>query len=175
MNKGLEIIEASYLFPVRHDQIEVLIQPQSVIHSMVEYIDGSMLAQLGTPDMRTPIAYAMGWPKRIAAPSARLDLAQIGSLTFPRPGLPRFSPPPRARAALEAGGSAPTVLNAANEVAVLAFLDRRIGFLDIAKIVGETLERIPRVKIDALEVVDEIDQKARAIARETIARNRVIN
>jgi 1-deoxy-D-xylulose-5-phosphate reductoisomerase len=175
MNKGLEIIEASYLFPVRRDQIDVLIQPQSVIHSMVEYIDGSVLAQLGTPDMRTPIAYAMGWPKRIAAPSPRLDLAQIGSLTFERPDYERFPALSLARAALEAGGSAPTVLNAANEVAVLAFLDRQIGFLDIAKIVGETLDRIPRVAIDALEVVAEIDQKARAIARETIARSRVIN
>jgi 1-deoxy-D-xylulose-5-phosphate reductoisomerase len=175
MNKGLEVIEAFYLFPVRKDQIDVLVHPQSVIHSMVEYIDGSVLAQLGTPDMRTPIAYAMGWPKRIAAPSPRLDLAAIGSLTFERPDYERFPALRLAREALDAGGSAPTVLNAANEVAVLAFLDRQIGFLDIAKIVGETLDRIPRVEIDALEVVAEIDQKARAIARETIARNRVIN
>jgi len=175
MNKGLEVIEAFYLFPVRKDQIDILVHPQSVIHSMVEYIDGSVLAQLGTPDMRTPIAYAMGWPKRIAAPSPRLDLAAIGSLTFERPDYERFPALRLAREALEAGGSAPTVLNAANEVAVLAFLDRQIGFLDIAKIVGETLDRIPRVEIEALEVVAEIDLKARAIARETIARNRVIN
>ncbi len=175
MNKGLEVIEAFYLFPVRKDQVDVVVHPQSVIHSMVEYIDGSVLAQLGTPDMRTPIAYAMGWPKRIAAPSPRLDLAAIGALTFEQPDYERFPALRLAREALEAGGSAPTVLNAANEVAVLAFLDRQIGFLDIAKIVGETLERIPRVEIDALDVVAEIDQKARAIARETIARNRVIN
>ncbi len=175
MNKGLEVIEAFYLFPVRKDQVDVLVHPQSVIHSMVEYIDGSVLAQLGTPDMRTPIAYAMGWPKRIAAPSPRLDLAAIGSLTFERPDFDRFPALRLARAALEAGGSAPTILNAANEVAVLAFLDRQIGFLDIAKIVGETLERIPQVEIDDLKVVAEIDRQARAVANETIARNRVIN
>lgn len=175
MNKGLEVIEAFYLFPVRKDQIDVLVHPQSVIHSMVEYIDGSVLAQLGTPDMRTPIAYAMGWPKRIAAPSPRLDLAAIGQLTFERPDYERFPALRLAREALEAGGSAPTVLNAANEVAVLAFLDRRIGFLDIAKIVGEALERIPRVEIDNLGVVAEIDRQARAIAGEAVARSRVIN
>ncbi len=175
MNKGLEVIEAFYLFPVRKDQVDVIVHPQSVIHSMVEYIDGSVLAQLGTPDMRTPIAYAMGWPKRIAAPSPRLDLAAVGQLTFERPDDERFPALRLARAALDAGGSAPTVLNAANEVAVLAFLDRQIGFLDIAKIVGETLERMPRVEIDDLAVVAEIDREARGIAGETIARNRVIN
>jgi len=175
MNKGLEVIEAFYLFPVRKDQVDVIVHPQSVIHSMVEYIDGSVLAQLGTPDMRTPIAYAMGWPKRIATPSARLDLASIGALTFEQPDLERFPALRLAREALDAGGSAPTVLNAANEVAVLAFLDRHIGFLDIAKIVGQTLERIPRIEIDALEMVADVDRQARAIARETIARGRVIN
>ncbi|MBL8662826.1 MAG: 1-deoxy-D-xylulose-5-phosphate reductoisomerase [Candidatus Odyssella sp.] len=175
MNKGLEVIEAFYLFPVRKDQVDVIVHPQSVIHSMVEYIDGSVLAQLGTPDMRTPIAYAMGWPKRIAAPSPRLDLAAVGQLTFERPDYERFPALRLARAALEAGGSAPTVLNAANEVAVHAFLDRQIGFLDIAKIVGETLDRIPCVAIDDLDVVAEIDREARAIAGEIIARNRVIN
>jgi 1-deoxy-D-xylulose-5-phosphate reductoisomerase len=175
MNKGLEVIEAFYLFPVRKDQIDIIVHPQSVIHSMVEYIDGSVLAQLGTPDMRTPIAYAMGWPNRVATPSPRLDLAAIGSLTFERPDPERFPALRLARAALEAGGSAPTVLNAANEVAVLAFLDRRIGFLDIAKIVGETLERMPPTAIDSLETVAEIDRDARAFAREAIERNRVIN
>lgn len=175
MNKGLEVIEAYYLFPVRKDQVDVIVHPQSVIHSMVEYIDGSVLAQLGTPDMRTPIAYAMGWPKRIAAPSPRLDLAAVGQLTFERPDYERFPALRLARMALDAGGSAPTVLNAANEVAVLAFLDRRIGFLDIAKIVGETLERMPRVEIDDLGVVAEIDREARTIAGEIVARNRVIN
>jgi 1-deoxy-D-xylulose-5-phosphate reductoisomerase len=175
MNKGLEVIEAFYLFPVRKDQVDVIVHPQSVIHSMVEYIDGSVLAQLGTPDMRTPIAYAMGWPKRIAAPSPRLDFAAVGQLTFEQPDYERFPALQLARAALEAGGSAPTVLNAANEVAVLAFLDRRIGFLDIAKFVGETLERLPRAEIDDLGVVAEIDREARTIAGEIIARNRVIN
>ncbi len=175
MNKGLEVIEAYYLFPVRKDQIDVIVHPQSVIHSMVEYIDGSVLAQLGTPDMRTPIAYAMGWPKRIATPSARLDLAAVGQLTFEKPDYERFPALRLAREALDAGGSAPTVLNAANEVAVLAFLDRQIGFLDIARIVRETLERIPRIEIDALDVVAEVDRQARAVAREIIAVNRVIN
>jgi 1-deoxy-D-xylulose-5-phosphate reductoisomerase len=175
MNKGLEVIEAFYLFPVKKDQVDVLVHPQSVVHSMVEYIDGSVLAQLGTPDMRTPIAYAMGWPKRIAAPSPRLDLAAIGALTFERPDLERFPALRVAREALDAGGSAPTVLNAANEVAVLAFLDRRIGFLDIAKIVGDTLEGIPRIEIDSLETVADVDREARVLAREKIARGRVIN
>jgi 1-deoxy-D-xylulose-5-phosphate reductoisomerase len=175
MNKGLEVIEAFYLFPIRKDQIDVLVHRQSVVHSMVEYIDGSVLAQLGTPDMRTPIAYAMGWPRRIAAPSPRLDLAEIGALTFERPDFDRFPALRLAREALDAGGSAPTVLNAANEVAVLAFLDRQIGFLDIAKIVRETLERVPIVAISALETVAEVDGQARAMAREAIARNRVVN
>ena len=171
MNKGLEVIEAYYLFPVTREQIEVVVHPQSVIHSMVEYVDGSVLAQLGTPDMRTPIAYAMSWPARMAAPSAKLDFANMGALTFEAPDLERFPALQHAFDALAAGRSAPTVLNAANEVAVHAFLDGRIGFLDIARIVGETLAKMPVSAIDCLETVDQIDAEARARAAELVTIN----
>jgi len=139
MNKGLELIEAYHLFPVEKDQIDVVIHPQSVIHSMVSYRDGSVLAQMASPDMRTPIAYALGWPDRIHAPVARLDLAQIGQLTFELPDFSRFPALRLAKEALVMGGNAPTVLSAANEIAVAGFLDGRIGFLEIAGIVEETL------------------------------------
>ncbi|WP_409433668.1 1-deoxy-D-xylulose-5-phosphate reductoisomerase [Litorimonas sp. RW-G-Af-16] len=141
MNKGLELIEASYLFNRPSAEIDVIVHPQSIIHSMVEYIDGSVLAQLGSPDMRTPIAYALGWPARIAAPVERLDFTQISQLTFFAPDLVKFPALRLAREALEAGGCAPCVLNAANEQAVAAFLAGRIQFLDIARIVEATLER----------------------------------
>ncbi|MGF1464275.1 MAG: 1-deoxy-D-xylulose-5-phosphate reductoisomerase [Maricaulaceae bacterium] len=141
MNKGLELIEAHYLFDMPSRKLDVVVHPQSVIHSMVEYVDGSVLAQLGTPDMRIPIAYALAWPDRMSTPSARLSLAEIGQLSFEAPDLERFPALALARTALEAGGAAPAALNAANEIAVAAFLDRRIGFLDIAAIVGEVLER----------------------------------
>ncbi len=140
MNKGLELIEAYHLFPVEKDQIDVVIHPQSVIHSMVSYKDGSVLAQMASPDMRTPIAYALGWPDRIHAPVPRLDLVQIAQLTFEAPDFRRFPALRLAREALTLGGGAPTVLSAANEIAVAAFLDGRIGFLDIARIVEQTLE-----------------------------------
>ncbi len=140
MNKGLELIEAYHLFPVTKDQIDVVIHPQSVIHSMVSYRDGSVLAQMASPDMRTPIAYALGWPDRIDAPVARLDLVQIGQLTFEAPDFSRFPALRLAKEALAMGGSAPAVLSAANEIAVAGFLDGRIGFLDIARIVEQTLE-----------------------------------
>ena len=142
MNKGLELIEAFHLFPVREEQIEILVHPQSVIHSMVGYVDGSVLAQLGVPDMRTPIAYTMAWPARMAAPAARLDLAQIASLTFETPDLERFPALALARQALRSGCGAPTVLNAANEIAVARFLERRLAFLDIARVVEATLDSI---------------------------------
>ncbi|HUZ13499.1 MAG TPA: 1-deoxy-D-xylulose-5-phosphate reductoisomerase [Caulobacteraceae bacterium] len=142
MNKGLEMIEASYLFAMPSERIDVLIHPQSVVHSMVEYADGSTLAQLGAPDMRTPIACAWSWPDRIAWPAPRLDLAAIGHLTFEAPDETRFPALAIARQALAAGGGAPAAMNAANEVGVAAFLDRRIGFLDIAAMVSETLERL---------------------------------
>lgn len=164
MNKGLEIIEAFHLFPVTQDQLEVVVHPQSVVHSMVEYIDGSVLAQLGSPDMRTPIAYTLGWPDRISAPAPRLDFAEIGQLTFERPDLTRFPALKLAYEALEAGGAAPTILNAANEIAVNGFLDSRIGFLDIARVVDRTLETVTHVDLSTLELVGQVDAEARAAA-----------
>jgi 1-deoxy-D-xylulose-5-phosphate reductoisomerase len=164
MNKGLELIEAHHLFPVSPDQLDVLIHPQSVIHSMVEYVDGSVLAQLGTPDMRTPISYALAWPERLATPAARLNLAEIGKLDFSAPDTVRFPALNLAWQALRAGGSAPAVLNAANEIAVQAFLDRRIGFLDIAAIVSEVLARSGASQLGNLEDVLAVDAAARSRA-----------
>lgn len=176
-NKGLETIEAAYLFDVAEDRIEVLIHPQSIIHSMVEYQDGSTLAQLGPPDMRTPIACALAWPDRLPWPAPRLDLAAIGQLTFEAPDETRFPALKLARTALRAGGAAPAVFNAANEIAVAAFLDRRIGFLDIAAAVAETLDRSgsggdfsSRASGDPLEVALEVDASARRLAAETVGR-----
>ena len=140
MNKGLELIEASYLFARPSAEIDIVIHPQSIIHSMVEYIDGSVLAQLGSPDMRTPIAYAMGWPDRMAAPVERLDLTKMSGLTFFEPDTEKFPALRLAREALEAGGKAPCVLNAANEIAVAAFLQDNIKFLDIPRIVEGVLD-----------------------------------
>ncbi len=164
MNKGLEVIEAHHLFALESERIEVVVHPQSVVHGLVYYSDGSVLAQLGSPDMRTPIANALGWPDRIGAPSPRLDLAQLGRLTFEAPDPARFPALRLTRAALSAGGAAPTVLNAANEVAVAAFLEERIGFLDIAGIVEETLEALPDRSIAELGDVYETDREARAVA-----------
>ena len=169
MNKGLELIEAAYLFPVTPAQIEILVHPQSVVHSLVGYVDGSVLAQLGAPDMRTPIAYALGWPDRMATPAAKLDLAQIGQLTFEAPDPARFPALRLAAAALQAGGSAPTVLNASNEVAVEAFLNRRIGFLDIAGIVEGCCERLPAAGCADLDEVFAVDAAARRLAADLIA------
>lgn len=140
MNKGLELIEASWLFDRPSADIDVIVHPQSIIHSMVEYIDGSVLAQLGSPDMRTPIAYSMGWPERISAPVERLDFAKISALTFFEPDLVKFPALRLAREALESGGEAPCVLNAANEQAVAAFLGGKIPFLGIAQLVEAALE-----------------------------------
>ncbi|QXQ08172.1 1-deoxy-D-xylulose-5-phosphate reductoisomerase [Sphingosinicellaceae bacterium] len=170
MNKGLELIEAHHLFPVTASQLEVLVHPQSVIHSLVEYIDGSVLAQLGTPDMRTPIAYTLAWPERMATPSARLDLAAIGSLTFEAPDFERFPALGLAWDALRAGGAAPCILNAANEIAVAAFIAGQVSFLDIAAIVGETLERLSVGPCGSLEEVIAVDGAARAAARAAIGR-----
>ena len=161
MNKGLEMIEAFHLFPVTSAEIEVLVHPQSVIHSMVSYVDGSVLAQLGTPDMRTPIAYALAWPARMAAPSETLSLADIGTLTFEAPDLVRFPALRLARESLETGGSAPTVLNAANEIAVAAFLGGQIGFLDIAQTVERVLDEMDTVALADIETVFAIDAEAR--------------
>ena len=169
MNKGLEVIEARWLFGVTHDRIEVVIHPQSVIHSMVEYVDGSVLAQLGNPDMRTPIAHALAYPERIASGVRPLDLAAIGRLDFEKPDLVRFPCLALAYQALRAGGSAPAVLNAANEIAVAAFLDGRIGFTRIAEVVDDVLGRTDAPAVDALDDVLAIDAMARERATALVA------
>ncbi|MGH7087345.1 MAG: 1-deoxy-D-xylulose-5-phosphate reductoisomerase [Stellaceae bacterium] len=168
MNKGLEIIEAHHLFALESDRLDIVVHPQSVIHGLVYYCDGSVLAQLGSPDMRTPIANALGWPERIGAPSKRLDLAVLTRLTFAAPDPLRFPALRIARAALDSGGGSPCILNAANEVAVAAFLERRIGFLDIAAIVERTLDALPGRAIDTLDDVHALDDEARAVARRLI-------
>jgi 1-deoxy-D-xylulose-5-phosphate reductoisomerase len=168
MNKGLELIEAHHLFPIGADRFEILVHPQSVIHSMVEYVDGSVLAQLGTPDMRTPIAHTLAWPERMETPCARLDLAAIGRLDFEAPDPERFPALSLARAALAEGGARPAILNAANEVAVAAFLAGRIGFLDIVLIVGEVLDHYDPPAPASLEEVIEIDAHARNIAEQAM-------
>jgi len=168
INKGLELIEAFHLFPVSGDQIEILVHPQSIIHSMVDYVDGSVLAQLGTPDMRTPIAYALAWPKRMAAHAPRLELGEIATLTFENPDMDRFPALRLGRQAMNSGGAAPTVLNAANEVAVRHFLDKNIGFLDIVRIVEETLIVAPVGRLDNLDDVAEADAEARRIAEDLV-------
>jgi len=168
MNKGLELIEAYYLFPVGQDQLDIIIHPQSIIHSMVSYIDGSVLAQLGTPDMRTPISYALGWPDRMITPSKKLDLAKTGELNFIKPDEERFPSLNITREALQNGGSAPTILNASNEVAVYAFLEGKIGFLDIAKIVEETLNKITFHNMNSLNDVHDVDEYARRVSNELV-------
>jgi len=173
MNKGLELIEASYLFDRPSAEIDIVVHPQSIIHSMVEYIDGSVLAQLGSPDMRTPIAYAMGWPDRMAAPVERLDLTKMSGLTFFEPDTQKFPALRLAREALEAGGKAPCVLNAANEIAVAAFLEGQIKFLDIPRIVESALDQHAARSCfgtSPCKVTDIIltDSEARATAHEHI-------
>lgn len=168
MNKGLELIEAYHLFPVGADQLDVIVHAQSVVHSMVEYLDGSVLAQLGTPDMRTPIAFALAWPERMETPCEPLDLARIARLEFEAPDPVRFPALALARAALEAGGARPAILNAANEVAVDAFLAGRVGFLEIAAIVADTLASYDPAAPDSLDAVLAIDAEARARAVERV-------
>lgn len=168
MNKGLELIEAFHLFPVGADQLDILVHAQSVVHSMVEYVDGSVLAQLGTPDMRTPIAYALAWPERMTTPCEPLDLARVGRLDFEAPDPARFPALTLARDALLAGGARPAILNAANEVAVAAFLAGRVGFLEIAAIVADTLARYDPAAPDSLDAVLAIDAAARAYAGERV-------
>lgn len=172
LNKGLEVIEAHYLFGIPGERIDVLVHPQQLVHGIVTYCDGSMIAGLAAPDMRTPIAHCLNWPGRGAAPTRRLDLAEIGSLTFERPDLVRFPALGLAYRALEKGGGAPAVLNAADEVAVAAFLDRRIGFLDIARAVEESLEaadaRGMLVEPGDLETVAALDRDARRIAEDIL-------
>ena len=168
MNKGLELIEAARLFPVDDDRIEVVMHRQSVIHSMVDYVDGSMLAQLGPSDMRVPIAHTLAWPDRMATPMAPLDLVAIGRLDFEAVDPERFPAIRLAREALAAGGARPAILNAANEVAVAAFLDRRIRFLEIAAIVEDTLSRYDPAAPETLDAVLAIDAHARGLAGERV-------
>ncbi|QAX82084.1 1-deoxy-D-xylulose-5-phosphate reductoisomerase [Candidatus Pseudomonas adelgestsugas] len=171
MNKGLELIEACWLFDAKSDQIEVVIHPQSVIHSLVDYVDGSMLAQLGNPDMRTPIANALAWPERIDSGVAPLDLLAIARLDFEMPDEQRFPCLCLARQAAEIGNSAPVILNAANEVAVTAFLDGRIRFPQIASIIEDVLNLEPVVVVDDLGAVFEADARARTLAAQWLNRN----
>jgi 1-deoxy-D-xylulose-5-phosphate reductoisomerase len=169
MNKGLEVIEAHWLFGAPADQIEVVIHPQSVIHSMVSYVDGSVLAQLGNPDMRTPIAHALAYPERIESGVAQLDLTQIATLQFHQPDFERFPCLALAFEALRAGGTAPALLNAANEVAVQAFLDRKIGFRQIDRVIAQVVEQLPHGDAHSIEAVMAQDAAARAAAETCIA------
>jgi 1-deoxy-D-xylulose-5-phosphate reductoisomerase len=162
MNKGLELIEAHFLFGLPSGRIDILVHPQSVIHSMVEFVDGSVLAQLGSPDMRIPIAYALAWPERLETPAQRLDLATIARLDFEAPDTARFPALRLAREALESGGAAPIVLNAANEVAVASFLAGAIRFTDIVRMVDEALEQSSFSAPRSIEDVLEIDGRTRA-------------
>jgi len=166
MNKGLEVIEAHWLFRASADKITVVLHPQSVIHSLVEYIDGSVLAQLGNPDMRTPIAHALAWPERIESGVGSLDLFQVARLDFEAPDLLRFPCLRLAFEAVHAGGSAPAILNAANEVAVAAFLDERLPFTAIPEVVEETLQTLPVVEPESLQGLLAIDAEARGVAEQ---------
>ena len=173
MNKGLELIEASYLFNRPSKEIDIIIHPQSIVHSMVEYIDGSILAQLGSPDMRTPIAYSMAWPDRMNAHVDRLDLTATDNLSFFKPDLHKFPALNLARFALETGGTAPCVINAANEVAVDAFLQDKIEFLDITRLIDRVsrnilLALILKAEMSTIEEVISKDNEVRKIATENI-------
>ncbi len=170
MNKGLEVIEAARLFPIPSERIEVLVHPQSTVHGMVQYADGSILAQLGTPDMRTPIAHCLAWPNRMPVVLPRLDLVALGRLEFAAPDPARFPALRLAREALNAGGGAPTILNAANEIAVALFLDRRLGFLDIAAVVEEAMQQLGAPTVAGLDEVLALDSAARALANRLAAR-----
>jgi 1-deoxy-D-xylulose-5-phosphate reductoisomerase len=170
MNKGLEVIEAHWLFDAPADRIEVVIHPQSVIHSLVDYADGSVLAQLGNPDMRTPIAHALAWPQRIDSGVAPLDLFAVAQLNFERPDLARFPCLDLAYRALRAEGNAAAVLNAANEVAVAAFLERRLPYLGIAEVIAATLDAVPQAALPDLDAVLEADRQGRAAALNVLAR-----
>ena len=172
-NKGLELIEAARLFPVAPERIEIVIHRQSVVHSLVDYVDGSMLAQLGASDMRVPIAHTLAWPDRMATPLPPLDLVALGRLDFEAPDEDRFPALRLAREALAAGGARPAILNAANEIAVEAFLARRIGFLQIAAIVADTLDRYDPPRPDTLDAVLAVDAQARRLAGARIGEWRV--
>lgn len=170
MNKGLELIEACWLFDVSPDRVEVVVHPQSVLHSMAEYADGSVLAQLGTPDMRTPLAHALGWPDRLASGAQRLDFTSLAGLEFQAPDEHRFPALRLARQALQAGGCATAVLNAANEEAVAAFLDKRIGFMEIATLVEQALTHLPNPALESLDQVLDVDARTRTYIRDHVER-----
>ena len=169
MNKGLEVIEAHWLFNVPAEKIQVVIHPQSVIHSLVQYVDGSVVAELGNPDMRTPIAHALAYPDRIASGVEPLDLFTVASLNFERPDFERFPCLALAYRALQEGGSTPTTLNAANEVAVQAFLDRQIGFTAIPRVIAGVMNQLPSTPVNSLSEVLAADQAARDVAQTSIA------
>jgi 1-deoxy-D-xylulose-5-phosphate reductoisomerase len=173
MNKGLELIEASHIFPIAPQSIDILVHPQSIIHSMVEYVDGSVLAQLGAPDMRTPIATTLAWPDRTPSPSARLDLTKVANLTFEPPDIDRFPALRLARESIAAGGIAPAILNAANEVAVAAFLGGAVKFLDIAAIAEQALDALGcKSAGGSLSTLDEAvaaDSEGRRLAAQIVA------
>lgn len=168
MNKGLEMIEASYLFGFPEDQIDILIHPQSIVHSLVAYEDGSVLAQLGIHDMRVPIAYTLAWPNRIQTDLPRLDLAKIGQLTFEAPDVTKFPAITLARHALKAGKDRPTILNAANEIAVQAFIEKQISYLDIVTVSTIVLEKMNEANLATIDEVLLVDQQAREMARQVI-------
>jgi 1-deoxy-D-xylulose-5-phosphate reductoisomerase len=172
MNKGLEVIEAHHLFGLAPDEIDILVHPQSIVHGLVEFRDGSLIAQLGSPDMRIPIAHCLAWPQRINGPAQRLDLARAGTLTFENPDFDRFPALGLARRALEAGGGAPTVLNAANEVAVAEFLNKNLNFLGISRLVEATLEAATRQDLTAepttVDHALSVDHDTRLLARELL-------
>ena len=177
MNKGLELIEAHLLFGLPEKQVDIVVHPQSVIHSMVAYRDGSVLAQLGTQDMRVPISHALGWPSRIDGPAARLDFANLSALTFERPDSGRFPSLRLAREALVTGGFSPIVMNAANEAAVAAFLGRRISLLDIARVVEEVMAgwESPSAPVNGLQEIHAADLEARRRAEEACHKRRLTN
>jgi 1-deoxy-D-xylulose-5-phosphate reductoisomerase len=165
MNKGLEVIEARWLFDVSPEQVQVLVHPQSIVHSMVEYIDGSVIAQLGVADMGIPILYALSYPRRLSCDASRLDLTQVGALTFEEPDTDRFPCLALARHALREGGLAPVILNAANEVAVAAFLDGKIRFTQIPELITEAMGHVPNRALDSIESCVDVDARTRALVR----------
>ena len=172
MNKGLELIEAHHLFALSPDELDVIVHPQSVVHSLVEFRDGSVIAQLGSPDMRIPISHCLGWPNRMATPAPRLDLAAVAALTFEAPDPVRFPALAIARKALAAGGAAPTILNAANEIAVREFVGRRLGFAGIPALVEATIDAAERrgemAEPQSVEQALEIDHNARRLAADLL-------
>jgi 1-deoxy-D-xylulose-5-phosphate reductoisomerase len=166
MNKGLEVIEARWLFDLAPEQVQVVVHPQSIVHSMVEYVDGSVIAQLGVADMGIPILYALTYPQRLRCPAERLDLTRVGPLTFEEPDAERFPCLALARQALLAGGAAPVVLNAANEIAVAAFLEGRIRFTQIPELIAEALARVPAPALDSIDTCVDVDARTRAAVRD---------